>query len=147
MSNENKVNPHYWIDLSKIERQGEGVQMEIPIKLDRVRKFKLNIKAIRLATAQLSKERGEKVNLMKEIDFDNFGIDEISLIMWVGLLSDDPTLTRDQSDEIMDVFGLIQSKELILNAINDSFPEVSDSIKKLVPSEQMKAVRKNRKTS
>lgn len=125
MSSAAKVDP-------TVNLNAEFKKAGIPIKLDRERRFLLNIKGFRLATQKLEKERGEKVNVLKLVNWSDFGLADISLLLWVGLLSDDPELTQDQSDEIADLFGLLRSKDMILESLANSFPEVEENLKKLM---------------
>ena len=129
--NADKVDPSVLVQI-KPDADGFIDPAAIVLNLDKGRIFSLNINGFMMVEDELSKERGEPVNILKEINWSNFGIRDVRFIMYVGLKDDDPSLTLEQCGRICSVFGLIRSKEMIMRSLQSSFPEMEETLKKFM---------------
>lgn len=102
----------------------------------RERDFVLNFKGLRRLEEHLKAETGkDDANIFQLLNFKSFGIREISLLLWAGLISDaekhGETLTLDDVEDMADVIGLVSSRDVIIEAVLRAFPELKDTLEPL----------------
>ena len=92
--------------------------MYTPVKLDKTRNFRYNMRALTLI------EKAFKKNIAA-IDFGNLTIEETMTIVWAGLVHEDKELTIDGLIEIIDNEGikLADIVSAMTDAISDAFGE------------------------
>jgi len=88
--------------------------MEHAIKLDRERKLKYGFKALRLLRQQFSASIQEVLQ--------NISIDEMPRFVWAGLIWEDPSLTIERVEELLDekvpdVYTPLQIVKLVYDAM------------------------------
>jgi hypothetical protein len=89
----------------------------VEIVLDRKRVLRFGMGALRRAQARLRELRGDNVNilvLLSPTNREQLGPDELVVLFHQGLLKDDPTLTEEQVDDLLDVRWLDQNLALKL---------------------------------
>ena len=90
----------------------------IPITLDRPRHVRLGNPAIFQAELELSKLWGKRCSLFNVLAND-LGLNDLSIILWQGLLHEDPRLTLAYVQEhVMDMAKLTDIIEAVLQAWN-----------------------------
>ncbi len=103
----------------------DKIKPEILLQLDRPRKFLFNLKGLRIAEEKTGK------SLFKQVRWADLGFSDVSLLLWAGLLSDDPTLTRDQVDEMFDLMHAVENfkqiVQVIESAIDRAMPSLNES--------------------
>ena len=88
-----------------------------------VKKYCLNT----FAFCELEKEL--KTSIFKGINWADLGINDLRLLLWAGLLSEEPTLNLKQFTEELDMGTLIKCMSVVKEAIEAAMPS-SDSTKK-----------------
>lgn len=93
---------------------------DIILDLDKPRKFRLSWYAL----CCLEKRIG--IEALREIRFEDPGLNGFTNILWAGLLVDDPTLTFEQVCDMMsvDTFGEIRAK--VVAGIIAAMPATED---------------------
>lgn len=103
------------------------------VNFDKPRKFCLNLKGLMALEKELAKQKGvDKVSIFKEIDWSGFGASDLAMLCFAGLYHDDPSLTFDKVSEIVDVFGLINSRIVVIEAIERAFPEAGHLVRNAI---------------
>ena len=110
---------------------------EVTITLDRPRKFRLDF----FALCKLEQKIGKSA--LRAIDWHDLGMNDTLLLLWAGLLSDDPTLTYEKVGDLMSVPGAIKQfteiKNQVMGGIESAVPpatgntEGEDAKKKAIP--------------
>lgn len=78
----------------------------VEVTLDKKRRLQFNMGALRRAERRLDEIRGEKrsiFNLLSPANMDRLGPDEIVVLFHQGLRKDDPELTEEQVEDMIDV--------------------------------------------
>ena len=94
--------------------------MYIPVTFEKARNFRYGLAAIDLIEKRLGKR-------ISEIDFRKFGrsttVMEKTIILWAGLVHEDPTLTPESLLEIMDKNNVLLADviPLMFDAIDNGF--------------------------
>lgn len=89
----------------------------VPIMLDRQRYLVYDLAALR---------KFEEVTGKSAFDFwANIRASDLATFLWVGLLRDDPELTQEQCDSLVDLSSLPEITELIARAYFENAPEES----------------------
>lgn len=71
------------------------------IKLDRERELKLGMRAL----YNVEKKMGKKIS---KIDMEDIGIEEMAVLLWAGLQSDDKSLTVEKVLDLVDQYATLQ---------------------------------------
>lgn len=87
------------------------------IEIDRKRKFCLDLNAF----CELEKRLGK--SLFKVIKWDDMGFNDMRLLLWAGLLSDDPELSFDRFNEIMTMPQLMKLMPLVHDMLGRALPQ------------------------
>lgn len=87
------------------------------VQLDRIRNFCLDLNAF----CELEKRLGK--SLFKAIKWDDMGFNDMRLLLWAGLLSDDPDLTFDAFCKLMSVPQLMKLMPLVHEMLGRSMPQ------------------------
>lgn len=90
---------------------------EVFITLDRPRRFCVDWNAMRA----LEKRVGKKA--VRAIDWNDPGFDDLTLILWAGLLSDDPTLTDEFVGKYLNLDKLKELESVITAAARAAMPK------------------------
>jgi hypothetical protein len=108
----------------------DSVVPSFPIDLDKRRHVRLRNRAIFRAEIELSKLWGRKVSLFQTLgNSETLGFNDLSVILWQGLLHEDPRLTLEQTQDIMDLGQLPTIIDVILQAWNAATaPAVPESM-------------------
>ena len=77
----------------------DKVRPEVSITLDKERHIKLGIRACK----RFEELTGKHIWAAKT--WDDLSIEDISLLLWVGLLHEDPNLTADGVEELADQYS------------------------------------------
>ena len=105
---------------------------EYILELDRPRKLKFGFKAIRL----IREHFGEK----DVSDLLNMKVDEMPIIAWAGLVHEDPDLTIEKVEDLLD--GSIPERYTVVEIVNILAEALADhfgvSEKKTTPSRKKK---------
>ena len=105
---------------------------EYILELDRPRKLKFGFKAIRL----IREHFGEK----DVSDLLNMKVDEMPIIAWAGLIHEDPDLTIEKVEDLLD--GSIPERYTVVEIVNILAEALADhfgvSEKKTTPSRRKK---------
>jgi hypothetical protein len=104
----------------------------VEVMLDKKRRLRFSMRALRCAEKRLTELRGEKIkifNLLSPANQDKLGPDEIIVLFHQGLLQDDPSLTEEQVEEMIDVRALDGLAERLAEALGGPKPntEARDS--------------------
>ena len=99
----------------------------VPIDLDRRRYLRLDNRAMFQCEVELSRLWNKKISLFHLLaDTDALGLNDLSVLLWMGLVHEDPTLTLVQTQELMDFAQLPLLITAILQAWNNAtMPAVS----------------------
>jgi hypothetical protein len=104
----------------------------IDLDLDRKRKFKLDLEALENAETQINRRRGVAPTERIGIDFLIFDsarktsglpLDLVIVLLWAGLIAEDPALTLDQIRPLMEASPLTRGQ--IVTKIWDHYIEVT----------------------
>ena len=87
------------------------------IKLDKDRYLKFNLNSIRI----LEKEYGIKFDKLEE----EFSMESVQKILYVGLLKDDPSLTFEEVGELVDMSNI----KAVVEALAESLGGLQEQIK------------------
>ncbi len=91
-----------------------GIVEPVVVELDRPRKLRFDL------GAQKAFYRETGVGIQR---FDQENPEHICALIWASLLRDDPSLTVDQVDEMIDMGNLEYVFERVTEAINRSMPQ------------------------
>ena len=91
---------------------------EVILHLDKPRVFRMDWNAL----CQLEKRLGKSA--FAEIDWENPGLNDITNIIWGGLLSSDPTLTFDQVCSFLSPGAIADIKMQVLGGVVAAMPEI-----------------------
>lgn len=95
---------------------------EMTIKLgDRDRKFVLDLNAF----CELEKRVNK--SLFKAIRWDDMGVNDLRLLLWAGLLTDDPALTLEQFSKMCTLRQLEQFAPVINEMLGRAMPPAEPS--------------------
>jgi hypothetical protein len=97
----------------------------IPIDLDKRRYLRLDNKAKFRAEWELCQLWGERLNLFSVMSQDLMTLNDLSVLLWQGLLHEDPRLTLADVQAMMDLDspdGLLTTIKAITEAWNASSP-------------------------
>ena len=78
----------------------------VEVELDKKRRLRFTMGSLRRAQRRLDELRGEKQSIFKILspqNKDQLGPDEIVVLIHQGLLTDDPALTEEQVENMIDV--------------------------------------------
>ena len=73
----------------------------IPVDLDCERHLRLDARAIFQAERELCKLWGRQMNILTVISGGNLTLNDVSILLWQGLLHEDPSLTLAETQELM----------------------------------------------
>jgi hypothetical protein len=91
--------------------------MFTPFKLDKVRNLRFGMRSLSIVEKELG------TNLSK-LDMENLTLEQASIMLWAGLLHEDPTLTVDGLMDLIDEHSSIEESFSVLAiAITTSFGE------------------------
>jgi hypothetical protein len=91
----------------------------IPIMLDKPRHLRLDNRALFRCERELSTLWNCKTSLLTVfIDLANLSLNDLAIMLWVGLLHEDPTLTLEQTQDLMELSKLPDILGAILKAWN-----------------------------
>lgn len=85
--------------------------MFYPIQLDKMRNFRYGMKAISLIEKKLGKP-------ISKIDMDNLTMEDAAVMIWAGLVHEDPELTPERVMDLVDEYSDIQT---VLTAMGEAF--------------------------
>jgi len=77
----------------------------VEVELDKKRRLRFTLGSLRRAQRRLDELRGEKLSIFKILspqNQDQLGPDEIVVLIHQGLLADDPALTEEQVENMID---------------------------------------------
>jgi|SRR5262252_5858349 len=94
------------------------VTPEVPIILDRPRHLRLDNRAIFSAEKELSALWGKKVSLFTVLGSGELGLNDLSVLLWQGLRHEDPGLTLERVQDLMDMSDLPGLIEKVLASWN-----------------------------
>jgi hypothetical protein len=95
--------------------------MYTPITLDKMRNFRYGMKALSLIEKKFGKRIGE-------VDFNELTLEELSIVLWAGLVHEDATLTPDGVMDLVDQHsGLTAISAVMSDAMADAFGAPSAS--------------------
>lgn len=113
---------------------------EVILNLDRPRKFLLNLRGLRLVEEKTGK------SLFKQVKWGELGFKDLSLLLWAGLLNEDPDLTQDQCDELFDVVNAAENFRglvaFVESAIERAMPNLTEE-----EAQQLQAQKKRIRTA
>ena len=89
----------------------------VAIALDRRRRMVFDFAAIKA----FKRETGK--TLLRQINLTDLDEDELTVLIWVGLLRDDPELTREDVDRIVTMANLPKVWEALAVAFGGAMPE------------------------
>lgn len=94
----------------------------VELELDRKRKFKLNLRALMRAEREINRRRGAEIGRFSPIDEiviagvsnslvagGTFPLDLLIVLLWAGLTDDDPSLSIDQTADIVETASISRS--------------------------------------
>lgn len=113
----------------------DKVKPEVILNLDRPRKFILDLKGLRRAEEITGK------SLFKLVRWSELGFSDLSYLLWAGLLGEDPTLTRDQSDELFDAVNVVDNFKSLMNFIDQAIARAMPNLSE----EEIKAIEGQKK--
>lgn len=103
--------------------------MYTPIQLDKVRNFRYGMKALK----RIEKMTGKPI---MKLDMDNLSIEELSVMLWAGLVHEDESLTPDSViDLIDDHSNMTDAAEVMGEAFSRAFDGGKEG-KKEIPATQ-----------
>jgi hypothetical protein len=92
----------------------------VDVMLDKKRRLRFTMGSLRRAQRRLEEIRGEKISifeLLSEKNKDKLSPDEIVVLFHQGLRADDPNLTEEQVEELIDVRELDALAEKLAQAL------------------------------
>lgn len=96
---------------------------EIILKLDKDRKFVFDMNGLCTAEEKLGK------SVFKCVNWKDLGVRDLRLLLWAGLLGDDPTLTQQQIGEMFHshniAFVVKEIQALVETALDAAMPFIS----------------------
>jgi hypothetical protein len=91
----------------------------IPITLDKPRHLRLDNRALFRSERELSLLWQKKVSVLNVfVDIGNISLNDLAVLLWVGLIHEDPTLTLEQTQDLMELSRLPDILRAILQAWN-----------------------------
>src|SRR5437762_13463497 len=91
----------------------------IPIDLDRPRHLRLDNRALFHAEVEMSRIWNRKQNILSILlDSTSLTMTDVSIILWQGLLHEDPSLTLGEVQDMLDLGKAPQIAEAIYQAWN-----------------------------
>lgn len=85
--------------------------MFYPIQLDKMRNFRYGMKALSLIEKTLGKP-------ISKIDMENLTMEDAAVMIWAGLVHEDPELTPEKVMDLVDEYSDIQT---VLTAMGEAF--------------------------
>lgn len=82
-----------------------------PIQLDKMRNFRYGMKAISLIEKKLGKT-------IAKIDLENLTMEDTAVMIWAGLVHEDPELTPDKVMDLVDDHSNVQA---VLQVMGEAF--------------------------
>lgn len=117
-------------------KNADKAKPEIVLNLDRARKFVFSLGALRRVEERLGN------SLFKVINWKDLGFKDISILLWAGLISDDPEITQEQSDELFDLEGAVVNfakiKDFIEVALDRAMPSLDEADREAVATAKKK---------
>lgn len=93
----------------------------VPLMLDRERHLRLDNGAMLLAERELSRLWERKISLFSVLaSADGLGLNDLSVLLWVSLLHEDPSLTLLRVQDMMDMQRLPEMIQAILQSWNNA---------------------------
>lgn len=109
----------------------------LEVELDRKRKFCLDLNAF----CELEKRLGK--SLFKVINWNDTGFNDMRLLLWAGLLSDDPTLSFEDFNKMMSVPQLMKLMPLVMDMLGRSLPQSDSAAQEGEPKKELPATTSN----
>lgn len=98
------------------------------LTLDRERHLRFDMAALLLAEREMSRLWDRKVSLFSVLaSGEGLGLNDISVLLWVSLLHDDPSMTLLKTQDLMDVNRIADYTTAIFAAWNRAWPQASPS--------------------
>ena len=94
----------------------------VVIKLDKNRKLRISYKAFKAYKAHFGKS-------ITQINMDNFDLEDVARIIFVGLIHEDPEITFEYVEELIDKASLQYCIEKMKEAINASLGNAQGTAK------------------
>lgn len=95
-----------------------------PIELDKMRNLRYGMKAISLVEKKLGRP-------IAKIDMDSLTMEDSAILVWAGLVHEDPDLTPDKVMDLIDDYSSLQTvMETVSVALTDAFGDGGDTGKK-----------------
>jgi hypothetical protein len=88
-----------------------GVEIGISIQLDKERHYRLSLRAAKAFEAKTGK------SMLKGFRFEDLTDDDWVVMIWAGLLDEDPNLTIDQVSTIVDIPMFTELCPIIIKAV------------------------------
>ncbi len=98
----------------------EKASPEMYVELDRKRKYILDLNAF----CELEKRIGK--SLFKAINWEDMGVNDLRLLLWAGLLTDDPALTLEEFTKMCSLPKLRQFEPMIAEMLGRVMPAPSE---------------------
>jgi len=109
---------------------------ELYLEFDRKRKFVLTLGSICAVEVRLNQ------SLFKLIKWQDIGFNDIRILLWAGLLDDDPELTLEQVGELFDIetitLNFTKIKVFIETALERAIPALSEADREAVQKQKKK---------
>lgn len=100
------------------------VQDGIEIKLDKTRRLKYTLKGVRILTKKYGSVQKAVQSLQKfNGEINEELIDNLSMLLFAGLVHEDPDLTQDDVENMIDLRYLNSLPALINTAMSDNLPQ------------------------
>jgi hypothetical protein len=99
-----------------------GVEIGIPIQLDKERHYRLSMKAAKAFSDKTGK------SIIRGFRFDDLSDDEWTILIWAGLVDEDPDLTVDRVSIMVDIPTFQELCPIITKAIAGEEKKGSDPL-------------------
>lgn len=95
----------------------------VPLLLDRERHLRFDIAALLLAERELARVWDRKISLFSILASEGgLGLNDVSVLLWVSLLHEDPSMTLLKTQDLMDINRIADYTAAIFAAWNAAWP-------------------------
>lgn len=110
----------------------ESIVPPVPLDLDRRRHLRFGKRAVFRAEKALCDFWGKRTNILTVL-FDAAGLtlNDIAILLWQGLLHEDPTLTLEQVQGMVTVENVTTIVEALYRSWNDASQDAADATEAL----------------
>jgi len=99
----------------------DSIVPPVPIDLDRRRHLKLGKRAVFRAEKALGEFWGKRLNILTVLfSTEGLTLNDIAILLWQGLLHEDPTLTLERVQDMMTLQNVSVIVDAIFQAWNDA---------------------------